>query len=46
MQTAFATNISMLAVRPRGYALAYRPPFGRDLDSRAPVNRPARSRPG
>jgi hypothetical protein len=46
MQTTFATNTSTATVRPRGYAFAYRPPFGRDLDIRAPVNRPVRSRTG
>ena len=42
MHTTFATNMSTTVVRPRGYAFAYRPHFGRDLDIHAPVNRPAR----
>ena len=46
MHTTFATKMSTTVVRPRGYAFAYRPHFGRDLDIHAPVNRPARARPG
>jgi hypothetical protein len=42
MHTTFATNTSTAAVRPRGYSLAYRPPFGRDLDVAAPFDRPVR----
>jgi hypothetical protein len=40
-----AARIHTEVIRPHGYSFACRAPFGRDLDIRAPVNRPARPDP-